>query len=193
MHVLGSRAIKCYNCQSGGSNCTEGARSCSASFDRCLRIFGKENGKIVGLARCATSDLCLEWKTKCNVTKDCLAAECCFSDLYNASPGETSPRSPGDTINCYDCTTDGSSCKESNLTCSAPFDCCLKGIGKNTVFKSCATSDICSQAKATCKANKNCEGADCCFSDLCNGSSGVLMVTAGALVFTPTVAFLISH
>ena len=186
--------INCYNCEGEGSSCKENNVRCLAKYDRCFKSIIKVDGKTRVFASCANNEVCSQAKAACKANKDCEAADCCFSNLCNGSPGTTFPGNGRDAINCYDCQGLGSSCKENNKRCSAKYDRCFKGIikidGKTRVFASCANSEMCSQAKTACKNNKDCLGAGCCFKDLCNGSPGVLTVTVGALVISLVAAIL---
>ena len=89
--VLGSRGIKCYNCETIGSSCHEGVRTCPAPYNLCLKVVIQNDGQTGVAESCGNSEVCSVAKTRCKNYQHC-DVTCCSSDYCNASPRIASPK-----------------------------------------------------------------------------------------------------
>ena len=84
--------LKCYQCTGDDDSCSKEKlqadsskqTTCPPTFDRCMRVWGKKDGKILIANTCSNQALC-EAAEDAKCEGDKCAVGCCDSDLCNAA------------------------------------------------------------------------------------------------------------
>jgi len=76
------------------------------------------------------------------------------------------------SIKCYSCGNTGDeNCFSGEKACGSSGSYCMKKVTSGAVVKDCAAASFCSNEKAECNSNSDCQYFGCCQKDLCNAST----------------------
>ncbi|XP_058265271.1 phospholipase A2 inhibitor gamma subunit B-like isoform X1 [Hemibagrus wyckioides] len=167
-------SLKCHQCVSASSVCTNQEISCP---DQCVtatsivQAIGVAKTTDINLKGCGSAEECTKKSMNLGVMKMVYSPKCCKTDFCNSETLQDLPKQVPNGKNCYTCGSDG--CSEI-MNCEGIEDRCITTLiqqGSNTVsMKGCVSKNLCVSSESLNVPGFGTMKMECCKGNLCNGA-----------------------